>query len=241
MQVQFTERSRNAKVGPMPVSTSSNETCPDACPLKRNGCYAEAGPLGMLWRSLSGATAGGTFTTGGKGVAKALSWEQFKAAIASLPEGTLWRHNQAGDLPGLNDAIDVEALRGLVVANQGKRGYTYTHKPVTGPHGAANVAAIRDANANGFTVNLSADNLSEADELAQVNAGPVVVVLPAETQGNVKLTTPQGRRVVVCPATYRDDVNCASCKLCAVSSRQSVVGFPAHGASKRKASTVAMS
>ena len=166
MQVQFTERSRNAKVGPMPVSTSSNETCPDACPLKRNGCYAEAGPLGMLWRSLSGATAGGTFTTGGKGVAKAISWEQFKAAIASLPEGTLWRHNQAGDLPGLNDAIDVEALRGLVVANQGKRGYTYTHKPVTGPHGAANVAAIRDANANGFTVNLSADNLSEADELA---------------------------------------------------------------------------
>ena len=47
------------------------------------------------------------------------------------------------------------------------------------------VKAIADANANGFVVNLSADTLAEADELAALNVGPVVVVLDAQegTQG----------------------------------------------------------
>ena len=44
-------------------------------------------------------------------------------------------------------------------------------------------------------------------------------------------TTPDGRRVVVCPATYRDDVNCKSCGLCQ-KARDVIVGFPAHGARK---------
>ena len=39
--VNLTLKSRNQKVGPVPVSTSGKHTCPDACPLKANGsCYA---------------------------------------------------------------------------------------------------------------------------------------------------------------------------------------------------------
>lgn len=86
---------------------------------------------------------------------------------------TLWRHNQAGDLPGENDTIDLVALAQLAEANVGKRGFTYTHKPMT----ADNAAAVKQANARGFTINLSADNLSEADDLAEMQVGPVVVVL----------------------------------------------------------------
>lgn len=89
MIVNFTEKSRNAKTGPIPVSTTSNETCPAACPLKASGCYAEAGPLGMLWRKLS---AGGS--------AFGLSWSEFCAKVAALPEGIMWRHNQAGESAG---------------------------------------------------------------------------------------------------------------------------------------------
>jgi hypothetical protein len=223
----------------MPVSTTSENTCPDACPLKNAGCYAKSGPLGMLWAALSRATPGETFKRAGQNV-QSYTWAQFCSTVAALPLATLWRHNQAGDLPGQGDAIDVDALRDLVSANENRRGFTYTHKPVTGPHGAANAAAIADANARGFTINLSADNLSEADTLAESGVGPVVVVLPMDVNGKADITTPKGRRVAVCPATYREDVSCASCQLCQRQERKAIVGFPAHGASKRKASAIAV-
>lgn len=250
--VQLTHKSRNAKVGRIPVSTTAEKTCPDACPLKASGCYAKAGPLGMMWGKLSAAAPGSSYAVTG-GTAHALDWQAFTAAIASLPEGQLWRHNQAGDLPGEGNAIDVDAMASLVAANAGKRGFTYTHKPLT----PSNAAAIRDANAQGFTVNVSANNVAHADMLAAANVGPVASVLPVELERGYSkkdkawtegledyrtriadLATPQGRKVVVCPATYRDDVSCASCQLCQRATRKTIVGFPAHGAAKRKASKV---
>ncbi len=72
-----------------------------------------------------------------------------------------------------------------------------------------------------------------------MNLAPVVTVLPDTVHGNVALHTPAGRRIVVCPATYREDVTCASCQLCQRADRKVIVGFPAHGASHKKASTVA--
>jgi len=233
--VQFTPKSRNAKVGPMPVSMTSNETCPNSCPLKAAGCYADGGPLGMLWRALSEATPGRKFQNCAGQSVQSLTWAQFCNAIAALPDGTLWRHNQAGDLPGANDAIDTKALAALVKANRGKRGFTYTHKPLT----AKNAKAIAGANAKGFTVNLSANNLSHADKLAESGAGPVVTVLPADMSGNADISTPAGRKVSVCPATYREDVSCASCQLCQRQNRKVIVGFPAHGNARRKASAIA--
>lgn len=227
--------SRNAKVGPIPVSTTSNDTCPDACPLKHNGCYADGGPLGMMWAKLSQTTAGETFKHGSSNV-PTMSWATFVERIAALPEGQLWRHNQAGDLPGHGDTINRDMLDSLVDANEGKRGFTYTHKPLT----ADSLAAITSANLRGFTVNLSANNLAEADTLAATGL-PTVVVLPDTIQGNVEVRTPAGRRVSVCPATYHDNVSCSTCQLCQRQNRKAIIGFPAHGVSKRKASNVANS
>lgn len=218
--IQFTRRSRNSKTGDIPVTTTSEESCPHACPLKGNGCYAEGGPLAILWRKVTERKAG-------------LAWDAAMAEIAALPKGTLWRHNQAGDLPGIGDAIDTAALAQLIKANRGKRGFTYTHKPLTG----GNDGAIAAANAMGFTVNLSANNLAHADELAASNVGPVVVVLPADQ--TTATVTPEGRRVAICPATISDKVTCATCGLCSKANRKAIVGFPAHGASKRKASAIA--
>jgi hypothetical protein len=233
--VQFTLKSTNTKTGPIPVSTTSRNTCPTDCPLRAAGCYAENGPLGAIWRGLTKAGPGGQFTNG-RNTLTALTWKQFIAGVTSLAAGTLWRHNQAGDLPGAGNEIDRVALNQLVKANEGKRGFTYTHKPVTEGH---NGQAIANANAAGFTINLSADNLTEADELAETGIGPVVVVLPETVSGNAHITTPQGRRVVVCPATYRDDTSCFDCQLCQRRDRPVIVGFPAHGASKKRASAIA--
>jgi hypothetical protein len=207
--------------------------------LKDNGCYAEQGNLSIIWAALSRAKPGHDVYRGvnhtPRSVVHTLTWNAFTSEISSLPEWQLWRHNQAGDLPGEGDTIDIVALAQLVNANRGKRGFTYTHKPTT----KNNAGAIRYANANGFTVNLSANNLGDADRLAELGIGPVVVVLPDTVQGNTSVTTPAGRKVAVCPATYRDDVSCASCQLCQRQERKVIIGFPAHGTAKRKASNVA--
>ena len=219
----LTVKSRNAKTGPIPVSTTTSRTCPQACPFNAgNGCYAASGPLAMHWRKVDDGSRG-------------TSWDQFCSDIGALPEGQFWRHNAAGDLPGDGDEISTKALSKLIVSNQGKRGFTYTHYPVKS---AKNRTAIQVANDSGFTVNLSGDNPAHADTLADLEIAPVATVLPADTS-TITSRTPAGRLIATCPATYRDDVSCATCQLCQRVDRKVIVGFPAHGTSKKRADTIA--
>lgn len=211
MQVHLTLKSANVKTGPIPVSTTERDSCPTDCAMRAE-CYAASGPLALHWAAVSAGTRG-------------TSWGQFCADIAALPDGQLWRHNQAGDLPQIGGTIDAVKLGQLVQANMGKRGFTYSHH-----RDAASLEWIRHANAWGFTVNLSANDLADADVLADTGAGPVVVVLPSTQTENTE--TPAGRKVVICPATQRDDVSCATCQLCQ-RQRSTIVGFPAHGTRKR--------
>jgi hypothetical protein len=223
-RVSLTPKSRNAKTGPIPVSTTTNATCPTACPFNRTnegGCYADGGPLRIQWDKVTRGEAG-------------MAWGDFLQAVRALPADQLWRHNQAGDLPGIGDSIDGKALYELVAANTGKRGFTYTHKPMADIQSRE---AIHHANQSGFTINLSANNLDHADELADLGIAPVVVVLPKQQKDNC--TTPKGRKVIVCPATQRDDVSCMTCGLCA-RLRDAIVGFPAHGAASNKANRIAV-
>ena len=250
MNIHLKLKSANAKTGAIPVSTSDSKTCPDACPLKAGGCYAASSFLGMFWRKVSAGVYGGTF-------------QAFVQEVAKLPAGALWRHNQAGDLiPSQADAtqIDVKSLQELTAANAsaGALGFTYTHY---NPFVGTNAAAIRQANENKFTVNLSANNFDHADQLQALSAGPVVTLAPLSYQRKHKRKngvtewletieqyksrldqlgthTPKGNKIVVCPATASDSISCATCKLCQ-KQRSTIVAFPAHGASKNKVSKIA--
>lgn len=210
----FTPKSANAKTGPIPTTTTSDNTCPPSCAMFET-CYAKGGPQAMHWRKVSDGTRGGTLV-------------ELAEQIRALPEGQVWRHNVSGDLPGKGERINGGHLNYIAQANKGKRGFTYTHKQ---PHRYRNAEYIKRANLDGFTINLSANSLAEADKFADMGIAPVVTVLPADASANVQ--TPSGRRVVVCPATQRDDVTCATCKLCSVQSRNVIVGFPVHGSRKR--------
>jgi len=219
--VHTTPKSKNVKTGEIPVTTTTADTCPDDCAFKDNGCYAQQGPLALHWAKVTKGERGDT-------------WKEFLFKVQSFKADQLWRHNQAGDLAGDGKRLDAEANDQLADANVGKRGFTYTHYPVlTDKH---NAQVVKRMNDKGFVVNLSGNNLAHADALYDLGIAPVTTVLP-ETQ-TTNTTTPKGRKVVVCPATIRDNVSCATCQLCA-RNRDAIVGFPAHGTSKRKANSVA--
>lgn len=165
----------------------------DNCPFAGNGCYAESGPLGYLWAGMSAAGPNSSFKNG-RSYVQTTDWTGLCASVAALPPETIWRHNQAGDLPHVDGKIDGNMVDALVMANRGKRGFTYTHHDMSIDGNAAIVAA---ANFAGLTINLSGNTLEHADELADREIAPVVCVLPASVHGKTDIATPKGRRVVV--------------------------------------------
>jgi hypothetical protein len=109
--------------------------------------------------------------------------------------------------------------------------WSYTHKPLT----AENLSAIKSAIGEGFVINGSADNPAEADEIADAGL-PAVVVLPDNAPATSY--TPAGRKVVVCPAQQKDNASCSSCMLCAKAGRSVIVGFRAHGSTKKHVNAI---
>ena len=211
MKIHFIRQSANSKTGPIPVTYSQRETCPESCPHYRADCYAEDYYTRLSWDKV--AARGG-------------SLGQLCESVAALPAGQLWRFNVAGDLPGAGETVDAAALGQIVAANAGRRGFTYTHKKSPDAlHWAGHATRW------GFTVNLSADDAGEADALAEADAGPVVAIVPTDTPE--KSYTPAGRTIIVCPAQSRDGVTCETCGLCAIADRTVIIGFRAHGSRAR--------
>lgn len=209
MRFHLTLKSSNKKTGPIPVSTSSKDTCPSSCPLSgsKGACYANLGPLGLHWRKIT------------DGSNRSISFDTLLSFIRKLPKGQLWRHNQAGDLPGIDEDIDEPMLKALVEANKGKLGFTYTHKKT-------NPDLLQWASSEGFTVNVSSDSLTEAYDW--FNKGfPTTVVVPHDYKDG------SDHKVRVCPAVVGTSDSCDTCRLCARANRKVIVAFPAHGSRKK--------
>jgi len=218
MKIRITLQSKNKKLGKMPTTTTERKSCPDSCPLKNGDCYGEKYHTSIVW--------GETETGFNKRWKKSFSnsWDDTIKAITNFPESVdIWRHNQIGDLPNDgddNESIDEKKLNQLVEANNKRRVICFTHKHKY----KKNIELIKKANENGFTINLSANNLEHADELAK-HGVPVAVVV-----GDKPIKkTPQGRPVAMCPyQKTKDSVNiitCDRCRLCQNNKRRSIVGF----------------
>ena len=215
LRFHLTLKSANTKTGPIPVTTSSRSTCPITCPFLLNGCYGDGYHLSMHWDAVSRGERG-------------LPWPQFLAAIAELPYGQLWRHNQAGDLFKPGTITGKTALIALVEANRGRRGYTYSHHKLT----PATIQAFKTATANGFTVNASCETVAGADAAISNGLRAVFVVSAAETR--TAWDTPDGNRAVLCPAQRLEGINCAKCQLCQSRPQNVAIAFRAHGNGKAK-------
>lgn len=211
-RVRFVRRSLNQKLGGIPATMTDRGTCPPSCSFYEAGCYASYGKVAHHWRETR---------------RRGLTWAQFLQELWRLPVGQLWRHAVAGDLPGDGDAIDHRALGDLHGACVHTRGFTFTHKPLRTANERVHVRFVNVL--GGLTINLSADDLKHADERADLDVGPVVVVLPHDAESQL---TPKGRRVIICPA-QRGKATCATCALCAKADRDVIVGFRAHGQTQK--------
>jgi hypothetical protein len=220
LRFHLTRVSRNMKTGPIPVSTSSRDICPDSCSLKKSGCYAERGPIALHWNKVT--------KTG-------VSFVEFLKQVSDLPRRQLWRYGQAGDLPP-----DPEDVKKLAVANGRRPAIVFTHR--------RDIEAYKEVEALGLHINLSADNLSEADTLAKTGLSVVVVLSSffhkkkdetlreyrSRIGGHMSLETPEGRTVAICPATYYD-TDCSRCQACARRRPGgTIIGFPAHGSGAKR-------
>lgn len=226
MNYHITLKSENIKTGAIPVTTSSRDTCPDACVFKNNGCYASSGALNFHWRKVDRNERGGDIN-------------YLAGAISNLTRNTFYRINQAGDLPGINNKINKRLFFKLVKANKGKKGYSYSHKPVIGDKNYIknNREYIKYSNKNGLTINLSGNSLSHADKLKELNIGPVATVVPFGTKNT--FFTPAGHKGIVCPAQRENSkITCEKCQLCQ-KQREVIVGFLGHGAAKNKVNKIA--
>lgn len=205
--------SKNAKTGPIYVSSTEMSSCPDRCPFKGD-CYASAGRTILHWRNVE---------------TKGQVWADFVNTVASLPARVLWRHNEAGDLPTLPDGVtlDREAILALAKASakNGKRGFTYTHHALT----ADNVETLKAANAAGFTINVSCETGDQAD-LARSYGLPAVIVVPKGERPAKGEITLGGSPIRSCPNETNKAIQCATCGICARSDRSTVIAFEAHGA-----------
>jgi len=217
LRFHLTAKSANQKTGPIPVSTSSRETCPD-CIFRGNGCYAETGPLALHWAKVTSGTRG-------------VNWAAFLEAIRALPVGQLWRHNQAGDLYKPGSLLGQKALEQLTEANRGRRGFTYSHHKRT----PAVVQAFKSATASGFTVNASCHSETEAD--AAMADGLRAVFVAPSTETRRQWSTAGNNRAVVCPAQRFDAMDCATCRLCQARPSNVAIVFLAHGTGRKKVET----
>jgi len=223
----FIKKSTNKKTGPISILTSSYYTCPSVCPFKRNGCYADGGPLKIHWDKL---------TKGERGI----KFSHLLIILKEFGNGQFIRLFQAGDMPGINNYINFHNTKRLVKSLSNWKAFGYTHKPLTIKN---NIKAIKYCNNNNVCINLSANNLNHADKLLETGIGPVSVTLPKGFSKKVR--TPKKNKVIICPAVItKEATTCSTCggkkgPLCNRIDRDFIIGFPAHGSSINKASEIA--
>lgn len=233
-------KSANEKTGDIIQSYSARSTCPNRCPLKRNGCYADNYHTSRQWDRCENV-ADPRYVSNYKDLTLALIEAIAPRAKRGVAE-VLFRHNVAGDIAHENSNI-IDASRVNTIADACKsagelvgvtvRGYTYTHCSIS----ARNAEVIHEALAKNFIINFSCETVGEVMKANELECYNVIASIdPEETIRDLKAV---GIKAVQCPAQTHDNVSCESCKLCS-RPRVTTVVFKIHGNGSNKARKVIM-
>jgi hypothetical protein len=198
-------KTKNAKTGPRAALYTSRNTCPETCPLKGNGCYAESGPIALAWNKCR------------------MTLAEVIAGIQKLPYGSRLRLFPAGDMPGEGMAIDTFAMQEILLTCM-ERGLTvwgYTHKDT-------DIEFLLWANRlPGITISVSCSTQEECDIYRSLDLPTTVPV------ANLEAIEQLNKRFIPCQHSITQKP-CTTCNLC-MSKHLKTICFPVHGAGKNKA------
>lgn len=231
--------SSNSKTGNIIQSYSSRATCPEKCPLKDGGCYAEGYYTRKLWDRCDNP----------EDPRYVANYDQLRLALLEATiqhikgsPNVLFRHNVAGDVAiegtSVIDSKRVNALADAVkyvntLFPDSLMGYTYTHCEIS----EYSAGIIHEAASKGFLINASCETVSEVIQAKALGINTVITsVNPEETKKALKSSGIVG---VQCPAQTHADRNCEECRLCA-RDRKATIIFKVHGNTAKKAAKVIM-
>lgn len=233
-------KSANEKTGNIIQSYSARATCPNRCPLKKNGCYADNYHTSKNWDRCENVLDPRYVSN-----TNDLTLSLIEAIAPRSKKGVtevLFRHNVAGDIAHENsNIIDVSRVNAIAYAckSAGKatgvtvRCYTYTHCEIS----ARNAKVIHEALDNDFIINYSCETVNEVKKANELGCDTVITSIdPEETIRDLKAV---GIKAVQCPAQTHNNVSCESCKLCS-RPRVTTVVFKIHGNGSNKARKVIM-
>lgn len=232
--------SSNQKTGNIIQSYSARSTCPNRCPLKNNGCYADSYHTSRQWNRCDDEGDKRYIANGNDLTLDLMSAVSIHAKRGE--DSILFRHNVAGDIALPNsDMIDGERLNTIVKAcnkvssilNVNLMGYTYTHCNLS----IGNIKKVKKAQSKGFIVNFSCETIEEVKKVKSTDCNAVMTsVNPQET---IKALKAEGLKSLQCPAQTNEGMSCKKCKLCA-RDRDVVIIFAIHGNGSKKAQKVIM-
>lgn len=212
----FVPQSKNAKLGDgISATYVSQVTCPDTCPFRGNGCYAEQGPTGFTTNRLNRAAQALGLTP-----LDAIKTEADLIRKAAKHSASPLRLHVVGDTPS---RVAAQLLAGAVELYRrvsGQPVWTYTH----------NWRSIPREDFGTISVLASCETVTQARQARQAGYVPALVV--AEHPEDGRATREHGMRLIPCPSQTRG-VSCADCGLCMDDQRlrriNACITFAAHG------------
>jgi hypothetical protein len=213
--VHAVDVSANRKTGIVSVTYASQNSCPDDCPLRGGGCYAESGPTGIWTKQVNEYDPDATALDVAKAEAE---------AIREVISGTLdLRLHVVGDC-STDEAASIVSDAALRTARPGRRVWSYTHawrRVQRGAWGEVSVLA-------------SCETPIQARQ-AQEQGWATAVIVPAYK--SERLYEEQGLKILPCPNETRG-TQCVDCGLCMkdtfLREKGYAIGFTPHGSGAKK-------
>jgi hypothetical protein len=209
------EKSTNRKIGNVSATYVAQQSCPDTCKLKGNGCYAENDFVGFTTRRLNKLADGKSLLDMAHAEAK---------AILTLKGDKHLRLHVVGDCSTDRAASIVSDAAGAYQSRKGMSVWSYTH-------------AWRNVERESWQqVSILASCESIEDVIAANKKGYAAAML---VESGFETCKQNGFKLIRCPQTKKDTVTCESCRLCAkdkwLRESKTVICFPAHSAGAKKA------
>ncbi len=219
--VKIIEKTSNVKLGPISVTYASQASCPNSCPFKGNGCYAESGPV--YW-SVTSKLNKSPETNVDK-----IAEEEAKA-IDTLSATRHLRIHVVGDstTDKAAKAISKAATKYKKKAKDNGHDvkvYKYTH-------------CWSDVKRSSFGKDISVlASCETANDIKKARSRGYAAAIVVDTFKDKKVYEIEGgERIIPCPSQTKDGTTCNDCRLCMDDERllkaKLTIAFESHGARK---------